>query len=107
MIIHFTPMRQRFIGSLLVLLFIPIAGSSRLGFVVLRALLWRPRLLLMFAGGVVVFATGGPMIDQLQPEEVRLIESPALFWGAVALGILIVGYGVRARVVRRLWRQVW
>lgn len=96
---------RRFTWTVLGLLLIPGVGVVRLAFVLLRYLAWRPRLVLMLAGLFVVFRTD-PVIGQFPSEKVRLLESLALTWGTLVTGILILGYGVTSREVRRALRRV-
>lgn len=104
MTINFMTMRRRLIGGLLGLLLIPFVGGGRLVFELLRFLSRRPQFALALAGLGVVFGAD-PIVEQL-PAEVRLFESLVFTWGALVVGILILGYGVSSREVRRVWRRV-
>lgn len=100
-------MRRRYLRGLLGLLLLPLAGSWHLLFVLLRFLSWRPQLLCILAGGAVVLSTGNPVVDQFPVEEIGLLEHMIFSWGCLVVGVLVLGYGLRSRLVWRLWHRGW
>jgi hypothetical protein len=98
-------MRQRIVGTLLWLFFVPIAGTMKLLWAILRKVVWmRQPSLVVLVGLLVVLGSTPAVAAQLQTEGIETLWSSFLSWGLPFIGVVILVLGSRSRSCRRLRR---
>lgn len=98
-------MRRQIAGTFLWLFLVPIAGTMKLLWAILRRVVWmRQPSLVVLVGLLVVLGSTPAVAAQLQSEGIETLWSSFLSWGLPFIGVVILVLGLRSRVSRRVRR---